>query len=180
METKRLSSPPDFEAKPTTRKGKVGEGLVDAHLFGSGIVPYGPLLGRAHPFDRLCASQDKKDLFVVEVKSKARRNFYPDTGVDIRHYNDYMHIKEHYAIPVFIYFVDEMLKRVYGGEIGWLARPRTVIHNRKPLEYPLRQNGIIYFPLVNMTVLCPIEANAAEQLRALSTRKYDYKMPRSA
>jgi len=59
------------------------------------------------------------------VKSKARRNYYPDTGVDVRHYDDYMHIKETYTIPVFIYFVDEMLKLIYGGEIGWLTQPRT-------------------------------------------------------
>jgi hypothetical protein len=149
--------------------------LVDAHLFSGGIVPYGPLLGKAHPFDRLCASQDKKNLFIVEVKSKARRNYYPDTGVDVRHYEDYMHIKATYAIPVFIYFVDEMLMRVYGGEIGWLSCSRTVAHKGRQLNYPLRQGGIIYFPLEAMTTLCPIEADAAKQLKALSTRAYAYR-----
>lgn len=167
---------PDFESLPQTQKGKVGEQLVDLHLFERGIIPYGPVFGAAHPFDRLCASRDKRDLFVVEVKSKARRTYYPDTGVNIAHYEGYMHIKATYQIPVFLYFVDEMLKKVYGGELAFLTRPTIIPHKGKVLKYPLRSNGIIYFPLVNMTTLAELDEVSAQRLKALSTRKYAYKV----
>lgn len=165
---------PDFESLPQARKGKIGEQLVDLHLLNSGIVPYGPVVGAAHPFDRLCASRDKRNLFVVEVKTKARRTYYPDTGINESHYNDYIHVKEQHQIPVFLYFVDENMKQVYGGEIGFLARPATVLDRGRVLKYPLRQKGIIYFPLANMVKVCAIDDEAAMKLKALSTRNYAY------
>ena len=70
----------NFDELPGTQKGRIGEIEVDKYLSSIGIIPYAPILSKAHPFDRLCASADKKKLFVAECKAKAARTYYPDTG----------------------------------------------------------------------------------------------------
>ena len=98
-------------------KGKLGEAIVDMYLMDRGVIPYKPVLEEAaHPFDRLCASRDKRRLFVVEVKAKPARYAYPDTGINISHWNDYTNIQDTYRIDVYIFFVDEERREVYGGE----------------------------------------------------------------
>ena len=80
-----------FENKLTTRKGDVGESLVDKMLREKGFVIYKPEGGQAHAFDRL-AIKDKEILMIAEVKAKAKRKYFPDTGIDFRHYKEYKNI----------------------------------------------------------------------------------------
>lgn len=163
-----------FESKASTQKGRIGERIVDG-LFGQyNIVPYAATTDGPHPFDRLCASSDKRRLFVVEVKSKARRNFYPDTGVDERHYHDYKHIKETYQVPVYLFFVDELQRKIYGGELDFLSAPRRIEYKGRTLEYPITKGGIVYFPLKAMRTIGVLNDEDAERLVGASSRNYEY------
>jgi hypothetical protein len=170
----------EFNQLPTVQKGYMGEAEVDKYLIGKGIVPYSPITGVAHPFDRLCASQDKKRIFIAECKAKASRSRYPDTGINLSSYQDYKNIMEIYKIDVWLFFVDEYLKKIYGNSLSELEKPREIIIPwRGPTNYPLIDRSkygkdIIYFPLVAMIDVCEIDPQIALKLRQLSTRNYEY------
>lgn len=158
------------------RKASIGELLVDEYLLRKGIVPYRPIADKAHPFDRLCASSDKKRIYVVEVKTKPKREIYPDTGVDWRHFNDYMHIAMQHSMDIFIYFVDERVKSIYGGElISNLAQPRVIRYEGRLLIYPLKRGEIIYFPLEAMEHVADLSDEVCKELIALRRSAFPVK-----
>jgi hypothetical protein len=160
--------------RPQAKKGAAGEALVDAFLASRRVVPYAPIARGAHPFDRLCATADKRTIFVAEVKTKARRNKYPDTGISKRHYQDYTHVCGKYGLRVYLFFVDEMLKQIYGNWLHVLERPREIEHNGSAIHYPWDWGEIVYFPLAAMEFVCPLNSERSEHLKALSTRSYEY------
>jgi hypothetical protein len=160
--------------RTTVKKGDIGESIVDNFLKSKNVVPYQPVFDGAHPFDRLLATPDKKSLFVADVKTKARRTFYPDTGIDVKHYDEYMHIENKHNLKVFLFFVDEDEQRVYGGWLFDLTKNRRVNHNGKVLDYPIRQGKLIYFPLEAMQPVCSLEQSQCSSLKQFSTRNYQY------
>jgi hypothetical protein len=165
-----------WEDKPEVQKGNIGERLVDEYLLRKGIVPYRPIVSQAHPFDRLCASSDKKRIYVVEVKTKPRREHYPDTGVEFRHFNDYLNIAIQHSMDVFIYFVDEVRKEIYGGElVSNLAQIRQEWHEGRELVYPLKHKGIIYFPLSAMEHVADLPEEVCKKLASLRRSNYEVK-----
>jgi len=168
-----------FEDLPQVQKATIAEKELDKFLMAKGIVPYLPSPGAAHPFDRLCASADKKNLFVAEVKAKASRTFYPDTGMNVSNYNDYINIRDKYGIDVWVFFIDEFRKQIYGNLLTELERSIRIEHNGKSLQYPLIQpdykgKEIIYFPLVKMIKICDLDSEVAESMGELSNRNYEY------
>jgi hypothetical protein len=156
-------------------KGNIGEQIVDRFLVSQGYVPYKPdAEDGAHPFDRLVASKDKKTIFIAEVKTKPGRLYYPDTGIDVRHYEDYKGIRDKYSIDVFLFFVDEEKGCVYGGLLRAIEGETKIMHNGQVLEYPLRHKGIIYFPIDGMKTLVELTDEEVGKLKGLSTRKEEY------
>jgi len=169
----------DWNNKPQVKKGNAGEAILDEYLIERGIVPYAPVANRAHPFDRLCAKSDKSKIFIVEVKTKAARTWYPDTGINISHLNDYLNIQNSHTINVFVAFVDELKGEIYGNYLNILMEPKTVEHISrngllKTIKYPLRNPPIIYFPLISMRPLATISEDNCAILMELSTRTYEY------
>lgn len=166
----------NFNELTTTKKGNLGESIVDKYLLGKNIIPYipHPENETAHPFDRLCASRDKKNVFIAEVKTKPSRNFYPDTGFDLRSYKQYKFIENKYGIEIWVFFVDENIKKVYGNKLSKLETPTEITYNGKILKYPLIQNNIIFFPLKHMNNICDIDEKLSQKLKSLSSRNYEY------
>lgn len=164
----------DWHSKTTVKKGDLGEFLVDKFLMSKGMIPYHPNINIAHPFDRLVASKNKKIICIVDIKTKARRNYYPDTGIDKKHYDEYTFLMKKYNIPVFLFFVDEMEGCIYGNYLHILSQPTDIKYKNKLLKYPLEQNGIIYFPLCLMRNIAKLDENEIQKLRQLSTRNYLY------
>lgn len=175
-----------FEETIMYKKGHLAESIMDQILLTTtDFIPYAPAGGIAHPFDRLVASKDKKSLFVLELKAVSARNFYPDTGISIQHYKDYLHIQVKYRLKVFIAFVDSKNKEIYGNTIESLAKPTEIEHTmpngrKKVLHYPKEEDNftavggrIIYFPLQNMKrnifILTTEQAQELEQ-----TSNYGY------
>jgi len=156
--------------KLSVKKGDMGETIVDKILLNKGVIPYAPIADKAHPFDRLCATDDKKTIYVVEVKTKARRTYYADTGFNISTYDDYVNIQNKYGLMVYVFFVDEWIKKIYGGSLDSIARPLKSGN----IEYPFKKGRVIYFPLKNMHVFCDLDSESAERLKQLSNRNYEY------
>lgn len=166
----------NFNDRPTTKKGKIGEEIVRQYLESKGWIIYEPKTeDKPHAFDKL-AIKDKKHIVIAEVKTKAARNYYPDTGIDIRHYEEYKLISEKHKMPVFLFFVDENKGEVYGNKLSELEKEHLVQGN----NYPLKQNGIIYFPVIkgdgseNMISIAKLSEEDVEQLKKLNTRNYEY------
>ena len=67
-----------------------------------GYVVYKPVTEGAHAFDIL-AVKDKKTVIIADVKTKARRNYFPDTGINYKHYVEYKAISEKHCLPVFLF-----------------------------------------------------------------------------
>lgn len=135
------------------KRGQTGEQIVKKHLQRLGYVIYQPSEGKAHPFDFMCATENKRELFIAEVKTKPSRLYYPDTGIDERHYRDYCHIRDTYNMEVLLFFLDEVKQQIYGNSLTELMRPQRITHAGKSLTYPLHSKGILYFPLLNMQVI---------------------------
>jgi hypothetical protein len=158
----------------TNNKGDYGEILVHKFLEQKGWVIYKPITNAAHSFDRL-AIKNKEKLIIAEVKSKATRIHYPDTGLDIKHYNIYKKIQEKHNLDVYFFFVDEEKKEIYGGWLTELVKECNIIHKNKMLTYPLKQNGIIYFPIDKMKKQCDISDEDVEILKSFTTKHERYK-----
>lgn len=160
----------NFNDRTTTKKGKLGEVIVRKYLESKGWIIYEPKTeDKPHAFDKL-AIKDKKHIVIAEVKTKARRTHYADTGIDIRHYDEYKLISEKHNIPVFLFFVDEYKKEVYGNKLSELEiECVSGGHN-----YPLKQYDIIYFPLDKMITIAELDEEKSVELKKLSTRNYEY------
>lgn len=160
-------------------KSNIGENAVDADLIEKGWVIYHPMKGlnKGHPFDRLCAKPDKKSLLVAEVKTKARRIDYDDTGFNISQYETYCNIREKHNLLFFIYFVDHIegvvngiqMQGIYGNFLHVLEERHGELTKGKLITYPLRQNGIIYFPLVRMNKIADLSQEDIESLKRLTS-----------
>lgn len=169
----------EFKDLPQTKKGNLGEQELDKYLLSKRIIPYMPIANMAHPFDRLCASADKKKLYIAECKTKASRSAYPDTGINKRNFDEYVYVRKQYGIDVWLFFVDEFRMEIYGNLLSELEKPHNVIHNNRLIEYPWvqadwRGTQIMYFPLEKMIKVSDVSAEAAEQMKSLSNRSYDY------
>ena len=160
----------NWQQKLTVKKGNLGEEIISRFLERKGYVIYSPeTKDKAHAFDRL-AIKDKEQIIIAEIKTKARRNKYADTGINKRNYEQYIKIQNKYNIPVFIFFVDEMLKKVYGNWLSKLIIP-IIIEGK---QYPLILNNIIYFPLINMINIAELSEQQITELKKLSNRNYEY------
>lgn len=163
----------NWENKKTVMKGNMGEEIINRYLESENFVIYKPITDGPHAFDRL-AIRDKEQVIIAEIKTKAHRNYYPDTGIDIRHYQEYNNISNKHNLPVFLFFVDEMEKEIYGNWLSELEKPRIIEHKGKIINYPLQYNGIIYFPLECMRAVGILTEEESQILKQYSERNYDY------
>lgn len=177
----------NWEDRTTVKKGNIGETIVSNYFRKRNYIPYIPDMEGPHPFDRIMARGDKKEIFIAEVKTKARRSFFPDTGIDIKHYNQYKFIEMKYNIDIFIYFVDEYKKEIYGNILRILDKPRKYKYKyqmdkngrifNKEIEYPIKSKGIIYFPLKIMKIISKIDDETIKKLKKYNNRSYGYNFP---
>jgi len=161
-----------WEDKTSVQKGALAEAVVDQFLIDNGWIPYVPM-GGPHPFDRLSANMKKRKIMVIEVKAKAARTHYPDTGVNVKHYEGYKRVWLYNRLPVFLAFVDEVEGAIYGEFLGILEKERTVNGN----VYPLVQKGIRYWPRSAMRTIAMLNDLQVENLKALSNRNPAYEDP---
>lgn len=158
----------NWSDKKEVIKGNIGERIVNEYLEKEGFVVYKSVTNSPHSFDRL-AIKDKQQLIIAEIKTKARRNKYKDTGFNFTHYNEYKKISEKHNLPVFIFFVDEMLGEIYGNWLSILEKPY-----KKGLQYPAIFNDIIYFHLDTMKEICKLSNDEVIELKEYSQRSYKY------
>ena len=76
---------------------------------------------------------------------------------------------------MFIFFIDEMLKKIYGNFINKLTQEKSINHKKYPsIETARTGKKIIYFPIENMIDVSELTEEQVEFLRNYSTRSYEY------
>lgn len=164
----------NWDSRKQVAKGNFAEDIINEFLEEKGYVIYNPTTNGPHAFDKL-AIKNKKEIIIAECKAKAKRNSYDDTGINYKHYLDYTNIQDKHGIPVFIFFIDEMLGKIYGNFIKKLIEYRSIKGKQYPSIEPTK-NGIkiIYFPLMNMRDIFSLNCKQIQFLKENSTRNYDY------
>lgn len=163
----------DFLKKQTTVKGVTGEDICFNYLRNKGHTVYRPDdHDKAHPIDAFIVHGQKYSVCCADIKTKPKRNAYPDTGINLSHYGTYCYIKNINNIRVFIFFVDENECRIYGNWLDILEQRREVMHNGRIIVYPLWMGGQIYFPMNAMLHIANISNNDAEKLKDMRNTRY--------
>ena len=139
-----------------------GEKLIREYLEDENYICYKPVTDGAHLFDLLIYRKDT-GVMAAEVKTKPRRNKYPDTGFNYRNYECYKQFTEEHNIKMFVYFIDELEGKIYGNYLDELDKPR--ISSGK--KYPLDSNSIRYYPLDAMKIIRLLTDDEKNELRKL-------------
>lgn len=163
----------NWSEKLSVKKGDIGEDIVKQVLEDKGYVVYKCVTKKAHAFDFLCV-KDKKVFVISEVKSKARLNKFNATGIDQRHFSEYLNIYNTLGIDVILFFVDEHPKeqRIYCQKLSILIQPKTI----DGISYPNSKliNNTVIFSLLDMKHVCNLSGEQITQLKSSSSRSYDY------
>ena len=161
------------------KKGDIGEKIVDDIIENNpDILCYAPITDGSHPVDRIVMSRDKREMMIVEVKTLNARDFYPDTGISIDHYNQYKYLQEKYCMNVQLVFVDERKGKVYGNLIDELDKEIVVKHNGRDIVYPHNKYNsyatgeyIRYFALDSMKEIRDLTEEEILEIRKYSNRR---------
>lgn len=162
----------EWEQKTSVKKGNIGEDIVKRYLESKGLVCYQPTTEKAHGFDML-AVKDKRTVIIAEVKSKALMNKWKATGFAQKNYEEYIYIQKKHNIPVFIFFVDEHMGKIYGNTLTELDKEIVVDGETFP---KLIQNGktrIFHFDV--MKVIAELDNSECERLKRYTQRNYEYR-----
>jgi len=145
------------------KKGTIAENFVQEKLIEAGWVVYRPAGGR-HKVDFIC--ERKNEFVAVDVKAKARRMYYDDTGIDARD----LEVYEQLPFPVYLVFVDDITGTTYGESIAYLCIARRI----EKYTYPMFSGHYVYFPLSVMKQLWEIPTDILQALQATTDRNKDY------
>lgn len=151
----------EWESLPKVKKGNIGEYLVREYLEAKGWIIYEPITKGAHYFDKL-ATKNKDKVIALDVKTKARLNKWNATGIDLRHYKEYINFVKKTSIPFYLVFVDDKTGNVYSQEITKLKNPIKV------------NNFIIAWNLEQMKLLFNIGKEKIKELEKFDTRNYKF------
>lgn len=168
METTRRNLP--WHERLNVQKGDYGEELVKKIVEKCGFNCYRSVTDGAHLVDFLWLN-GKKFAFAAEVKTKPKFKDYPATGFDYRHYEQYKQFTADTGIPVFIFFVDDGLKKIYGNFLHVLDEPRKFCGMKYPGTF--KKNGITirYYPMNAMVKIADLSDADAKILKERSESK---------
>lgn len=165
----------EWEQKTSVKKGNAGEKIVRRFLEKKGFIVYQPVTEDAHAFDML-AIKNKEIVIIGEVKTKALMNKWSATGFNDRNFKEYKRIYEKYKIPIFIFFVDEHKKEIYGN---WLMECLEEPQIKDGVEFPKiinTRNGskIRLYHYEKMKHIAYLEDNDVRELIKHTRRSYSY------
>lgn len=167
METTHRNLP--WHERLNVQKGDYGEELVKKIVEKSGFICYRSVTDGAHLVDFLWLN-GKKFAFAAEVKTKPKFKNYPATGFDNRHYEQYKRFSEDTGIPVFVFFVDDCLKKIYGNFLHVLDEPREYCKMKYPGTFSRNRMTIRYYPLSAMVKIADLSDEDINILKARSMR----------
>ena len=148
------------------KKGDIGEEIIFKYLEENNYIVYPTISEGSHPFDGF--AYKNKELFMFDVKTKARMNKCNCTGFDYKHYKLYIQIAKKYNSPFYVYFVDDKNGNVHMADILKLEKVE-----RTKMQYFTR--SIIGWDLSLLDFLFKIGKDKIQKLTQFDTRKHKYK-----
>lgn len=167
------SSDGAWQSKNSVKKGAVGESIVRGILESKGWTVYQPMTDGAHCFDML-SIRDKRTAIALDVKAKARFNKWPATGVDLKHFNEYMRFSQKHNMPFWIVFVDEQMLSIYGETLNELEKLRTVDGKNYPFNLSTQKAVIRVWPISAMRPIAKLDEVQARDLSEFNQRSYEF------
>jgi hypothetical protein len=79
-----------------------------------------------------------------------------------------------YKINVFIFFVDEEKGKIYGNWLHKLDEKSEIQVRDKVIQYPMESNGIRYFHIEKMNVICDLTDESVAKLNEVTTKNINY------
>lgn len=156
-----------WEDLDEVKKGNVGERVVDEYLKKLEFSIYSTTTDKPHPFDRFVA-KSKTDFFIAEVKTKAKMNYWNATGFNIKHYNEYKIVEKVTGVRIFIFFVDDAEKMVYGNWLSDLEKEVTYRGHKFPNTTIVNNGDVILFSRNNMKNICPVSDEVCCEIKQWS------------
>lgn len=152
------------------KKGEIGQKLVKKYLENKGFIVYEPTTDGAHAFD-IVAIRNKQEIIIAEIKTKPAMFKYPATGINKKHYLEYKKICSILGIDIFLFFVDEKKKKIYGNFLNALEEA----HYTFPKEIITKHGDVIrLFPLSAMIEIASLSDEICKQIIKLSSYGYEY------
>lgn len=156
------------------KKGEIGERIVKSLLEENGWVVYQPSTNGAHCFDMLTI-KNKENAIAVDVKAKARMNKWPATGINQRNFEEYTKFSQTHNMPFWLFFVDEMIGKIYGNSLEELEKIRFVEGKRYPFTILTRSGQAIrLWPIQAMIDIAAINENEIKVLVCHNQRSHDF------
>ena len=163
----------------TFKKGTLGESIVIETLkkfFPEYDILTQNIKDKSHWVDLILMNKINNDIKYIEVKTKARLNKYPMTGIDYKHYQEYIKLNKK-GIDVIIFFVDDKL-----GDIHYLPVSKAIeLENQnkiKILDFKQRninKKTICWF-LEDMKFITKISKDQIDKLTKLDERNHNFKI----
>lgn len=158
----------------TRRKGDIGERIIlryfEGHVVYKAINEDCP-----HPIDYFVLAlkgEYKNEIIAADAKAKPRRELHGDTGINEKHYDTYYRLSMKYRMPVFLFFVDEAMARVYGNYLEELVKPDVFRGRDYPRIEICRSGPIKFFSMNRMLIIGELTADECNELRALRVSNY--------
>ena len=117
----------NWQDKPTTIKGNIGEDVIKQFLEEKDYIVYTTSTDGPHSFDLMFHQKGMKSKIIFgEVKTKDSMKWsYGDvTGFNTKQLNEYIELTQETNRDLLLFFVDDRLKQIYGA---WL---RTLINDK--------------------------------------------------
>jgi len=145
----------DFNKLPTTILGAVGERYISEFAASKSSNAYIPAVLQSNPVDSICVHNSGK-LWALELKTKPRRLYHADSGMDLNDFNTYLN----FQVPVYLLFCDHITKTMYGQ---WAKK----LEPHKKIE-----GKIVYFNLEYFDEYRKLKYDEVVELINLSTSNY--------
>ena len=142
-----------FSQMETTKKGDLGEHIATRYLRQQGWIIYVNDVDAPHPID-LCGIIESQ-ICLFDIKTKARRRNYDDTGMDLSDWYHYHTLQQaNPGVMVILIWVDEVTGTIYGRSLNTLSDP----------SHCHVDGDIIYFNLDQMATIATLTDEEIAQL----------------
>jgi len=163
----------NFNELKQTKKGDVGENIINQMLKEKGYTVYSPSHTEGHLFDNFAIhNQTFKQLF-FETKTYARMNKFEANGIDAsdwKKYNELLGV----GIDILLFFIDEhpLQQSIYCAKISELQEQKKVNNINYPNQL-IAKNKVL-FSLDSFRYVRNITEKELVEIKLYNQRNYDY------
>lgn len=158
---------PEWNERRSVKKGTIGERIVRYVLEKNGWVVYQCVSrDKAHVIDCI-AYKEKKTQRFLEVKTKSFMRNPDRTGFNTCDLEVYTHYLKEKNQDIFILFVDQAKKKIYGNFLSKLIEPKEEDGMLFPNEFISKYDGksITVFPLSSMIDIAELSEDQIKELK---------------